>query len=658
MNRLKHIFAGLVAALLLANGQVRAETAVWSDNFESNAGNGWTTNNVWQIGVPTVGPAQAYSGSHCAAAGLKASPPSNVDSRLICTNYNGNNWLLVPAVNEYPRLRFWQWYNFVYAQGYVEIRLQSGNTNWQTISTTNFNFSGNSSGVWTRPSLDLSAFAGTNIQIAFHFTDSVSAPGWFVDDVAVVTGQPVFNNPEGFESGLGDWSVDKGTWEVGKPTSGPNQGHNGSLNCAATVLAGNYGNNVDSRLISPPFLVPATGNAALRYYQWYSFVYARGYVEINNGTIYSAGSTNSTVTTNQLFGSFNTNVYQLVGATVAGFSDPFYWNQTIGGWTNATEALGNLDDADGYHFEAGYAPLASIGIDNYIYNYNCTYRATILPNPLSVAATNYLQWQGMTWTNVTGLDQPVGYFATNYTYTYTTNTIVSFAQNNWQTISPTNQSLSGVALNSAGWTNAVLDLSPYANQTVQIAFHLQTGASGTAPGWYVDDISLSVAPLLNVPTNQVVSFGQKLTNTLTASNPLASGATFTFALASASTNVSLTGQGVLTWTNLTAPPGSYVIYLQATDNSSLRSATNSFTVTVQPLSAQLLLTPLLSGKNFNFSVQTPWTNSTWWIEAATNLSGGATNWLPLFTNTPGGTLLFTDLLSTNFPLRYYRAVFP
>jgi len=40
--------------------------------------------------------------------------------------------------------------------------------------------------------------------------------------------------------------------------------------------------------------------------------------------------------------------------------------------------------------------------------------------------------------------------------------------------------------------------------------------------------------------------------------------------------------------------------------------------------------------------------------------GTTPNWLPIFTNVnnPSGTLNFTDLLATNFPQRYYRAVQP
>jgi hypothetical protein len=61
---------------------------------------------------------------------------------------------------------------------------------------------------------------------------------------------------------------------------------------------------------------------------------------------------------------------------------------------------------------------------------------------------------------------------------------------------------------------------------------------------------------------------------------------------------------------------------------------------------------------FQFSFQTGWTNTTWRLEATTNLAKAS--WLPVFTNLigGGGTLSFTDLLATNFPLRFYRAVFP
>ena len=66
--------------------------------------------------------------------------------------------------------------------------------------------------------------------------------------------------------------MDAGTWEVGTPTSGPGSAYEGQ-NCAATVLAGNYSDGVDSRLIRHTwFTVPAKNqNPYLRFYHWLSY---------------------------------------------------------------------------------------------------------------------------------------------------------------------------------------------------------------------------------------------------------------------------------------------------------------------------------------------------------------------------------------------------
>ena len=79
----------------------------------------------------------------------------------------------------------------------------------------------------TEPSVDLSAYTGQSVRIAFYYQSGdnyySSGPGWFVDDVTLVTGAPVTltpNVPMGFEGGLGDWSVNNGLWQVGKPSNG------------------------------------------------------------------------------------------------------------------------------------------------------------------------------------------------------------------------------------------------------------------------------------------------------------------------------------------------------------------------------------------------------------------------------------------------------
>ena len=141
----------LAALLWLVVFVAQAEMTNWFDGFETGAGTNWTTNSVWKVGSPSTGPAvnsagyRTHSGSRCATTGLGGNAPSNADSRLVCMHYiNGQTYLTVPDASLYPRLRFWQWFDFVNAQGFVEVRQQNSTnwngTNWltwQTVSATN-----------------------------------------------------------------------------------------------------------------------------------------------------------------------------------------------------------------------------------------------------------------------------------------------------------------------------------------------------------------------------------------------------------------------------------------------------------------------------------------------------------------------------------------
>ncbi len=241
-------------------------------------GDWYADRGTWEVGEPTSGPGSAYSGQNCVATVLGGNYHNNVSSRLISPSF------VVPSAIENPRLRFWQWYSIVYGddQAFVQIRVGTGN--WQTISETYVNTGG---GIWTYPSIDLSAYSDSTVQIAFYFVSgnyNVSS-GWYVDDIAIITGPIVYNNPESWEMGLGDWYGDRGTWEVGEPTSGPGSAYSGQ-NCVATVLGGNYHGNVSSRLISPSFTLPGVSeNPALTFWHWYSIVYGddQAFVEIRVG---------------------------------------------------------------------------------------------------------------------------------------------------------------------------------------------------------------------------------------------------------------------------------------------------------------------------------------------------------------------------------------
>jgi hypothetical protein len=319
--------------------------------------------------------------------------------------------------------------------------------------------------------------------------------------------------------------------------------------------------------------------------------------------------------------------------------------------------MGNVNNGFSiFYFEAGNAPVAASG--------NFDYIGTIIPNPQSAAATNYLTWQAMRWTSQnpnTPNDNPYGYFATNYVTTYTTNsTIVTTSNSSWQAISPAILSVGGASISSGGWTNANLDLSAYTGQTIRLAFHFQSGLTGfgNAAGWYVDDLAVAGVPVLTVPTNLLSVLAGKVfvTTNYATLNPTNGTATFMRLAGPTNNSVLNPTNGVLTWTTTnTQPAGFYTNVIKLTDANGL-SATNHFVVTVLSAAPKLIFNPTNSlAKGFQFSFQTL-TNSTWRIETSSNL----TTWLSLQTIVVGtnGTLLFTDLLATNFPLRFYRAVLP
>lgn len=623
MNRSGNMFFCLYAMLLLVAGNGRAETVFWSDNFDNaGAGSRWTSSSVWRIGSPTIGPAinsagyRTHSGANCATTGLTANYPYNADVRLVCINYNGASSFVVPSADEFPRLRFWHWFNFVNALGYVEISTNAGSS-WQQISPNYLDMS--SSGVWSPPFLDLSPFAGQSVQIAFHFTSGSgggTAPGWYVDDVEVVTDEPVFNNPEGFESGLGDWSVDSGTWEIGKPTAGPSKAHGGT-NCAASVLSGKYGPNVDSRLISPPFPVPSN-SPALRFWHWYNFPTvsdALGYVEVTTGA----------------------NSWQQVS--------PLYIHGNTGSaWTNVSidlSAYAGQTVQAAFHFTSLNGGSAGKGwyVDD----------VSLMAAPVVTVPDTQTIYAGQTLT--------VTYSATNSflpdsTFTFS---LPSPSTNFWITtdgvLTWTNTGIKNGVLT---WTNN--SVSPGTNFiSVKVSDNSAPPLSSTNSFELV--FLPPLPPTLTVPTNQTIYVGQTFTVTNSATNTVLPNATYTFKLPSPSTNVWITANGVLAWTNTAVPPGTNLVSVKVTDNSvPPLSATNSFKVIVTP-SPPVLTNLLTSSHSFQFSFHTL-SNTTWRIDASTNLNA-ATNWLPIFTNTAdtSGTLQFTDLLATNYPWRFYRAVF-
>lgn len=263
----------LLAAVLTAGGGAVASDATiihWYEDFDSpDWANFFHTDfGVWAVAPPTAGPGATTSAPNCAATNPGGNYHDGVTTRLI-----RHVRFVVPTSSENPRLRFWHWYNFSSSDsGWVEVRTVGGE--WTRISDVYSNYSS----VWTYASIDLSGFAGEEIELSFHFTSrnygggsQDVAQGWYVDDVALISGTMTFPALEDFEEGLGSWRATRGVWQVGVPESGPYSAHSGEQ-VAATVLRGNYYDYQDSRLVSPSFVVPAPSEEPwLRFWHWYNF---------------------------------------------------------------------------------------------------------------------------------------------------------------------------------------------------------------------------------------------------------------------------------------------------------------------------------------------------------------------------------------------------
>jgi hypothetical protein len=339
----KLLFAMIaVIASLTANSQQKG--VLWSEDFEGD----WTVNwhvdaGTWEVGVPASGPGAAHGGQKLAATVLAGNYAEPVSSRLI-----RHTSFVVPAASENPRLRFWYWFSFAAGDG-GQVQIKVNNGEWESISNTLDNYGSNA---WSYGSIDLSTYAGSSVQIGFYFYSNNSgggsndvSSGWYIDDIALITGPYTLNNPETFESGFGDWSVDEGSWEVGIPTIGPATSHSGQ-NCAGTYLSGSYQEPAASRLVSPPFVVPSTStDPAIRFWHWFSFADGDGgevQITTDGGKNWESISSQFINTSSGIWTPFHIYLSPFMNKEVQiGF---FFYSNNYGGGSNDVSSGWYIDD--------------------------------------------------------------------------------------------------------------------------------------------------------------------------------------------------------------------------------------------------------------------------------------------------------------------------
>jgi hypothetical protein len=194
----------------------------------------------------------------------------------------------------------------------------------------------------------------------------------------------------------------------------------------------------------------------------------------------------------------------------------------------------------------------------------------------------------------------------------------------------------GVTTNALGkFTFIVTDASGF-SLTNSIGIHITTAS---APA--------NTAPILTAISNRTVNVGATVNFTNTATD--AEGGVLTYTLPFAPTNATLGAtSGILNW----RPSVSYAnstnpFAVVVTDNGNL-SATQNFSVIVNPLAAPSVASLSLSGTQLNFTV-TGQVGPDYALQTSSNL----TTWNTLFiTNSPPATFNWSDTNSD--PLRFYR----
>lgn len=551
------------AIILLGPASALAQTYL-STNFENFTianWQGWSADQgIWQVGTPTGagGPSAAHSGTKCAATDLAGGYPLNTDSRLVSPAVN----LGFVSSGRSIQLGFWQWKDYAYGDAYhassygsVEIRTKSGST-WGPWSGVSRTINGSTTG-WSYSSIDLTAFAGKQIQVAFHqFGGGHEAQGWFLDDISIAqVADMAFGLTVNFDnfsaSSWAGWSADNGVWQVGNPTAGPASAHDGTQ-CACTGFVNNCPVSTDSYLSSPAVTLPTVSSGTsivLGFWESLSFSYGDAYHAPSYGTVAVS------VWSGTAWGA-----WQDVTATIVGTSD---------GWSYSAvdlTAFAGKRIQFAFHLVAGGFRNLGWFIDDVSLT---TSGDQALNKTVTFEDFTSTNWQG--WSTDNGIWQvaTVGAFdgkqcaGTDVSGSYPTNSQSRLISRPFTLPAiPSGQSISlgffqwfqyaaGDAYHSASygdvevsvwngtaygdwtqistqytgssnWSFALLDLTPYAGKRLKVAFH-HNGGGHSAAGWYLDDITIVLPnPIVKTlspttgPAGTTVIFSGSFLNSATA----------------------------------------------------------------------------------------------------------------------------------------------
>ena len=465
----------------------------WSDGFESGGTDWDITGGVWAIGAPTAsdGPLP-FEGTNVAGTVLGGDYGPNSDAWLISPELD------VPAAKEHPRFAFRYWFELAPGDtGYVNVRTEGGS--WQQVFTITQSGDGN----WHNVVIPLDAYADQKVQFGFRlFTDSAAnAAGFYVDDTRFLTGDIGMGNCENFENGWDQWSDYSGVWDIGKPPADDGPSALEGTELAGTILSGDYESNQDAWLVSPEIAVPkAAQEPRFGFDYWYDL--AAGdtgytYIRVNHGPWQSLAQVNQggddswrhlsiplnayadeTVELGFRFfsdsaatagGYYIDDVRFETGAPVVNTNEGFEdgWD----GWSayNGVWAVGKPTAANGPSPHGGKAVAGTILSGDYPINGDAWLVSPRIAVPESATHAKASYWY---WYDLAASD-------TAYAY-------IRVDGGPWQNV----DTLSAMADDT--WRQHQLDLSSYVNHTIELGFRLFSDSSAVAPGFYIDDVTLSL----------------------------------------------------------------------------------------------------------------------------------------------------------------------
>ena len=469
---------------------------------------GWSVDNgLWEVGTPTAGPSECYISDQCAGVVLDGNYPTNIDSRLISPA------LVLPSVagNEEIHLRYQQWFSYGSAAGgQVQVSVWNGSTwsEWEDKGTSIIN----SSGDWSLKDVDLTAYAGESIRLAFYHSADILTPstGWYVDAIGIVSLTPYAELPGDFESGWDNhWGADRGAWQVGDATDGPGACFNGAR-CAGTVLGGNYPVRTDSRLISPTLSLPSVAGAMevhLRFQQWFSYGSAAGgrvQVSVWDGSTWGAWVDEGASIENHS-GDWSLKDIDLTAYAGETVRLAFYHTADIltpskGWYVDAIEIISVTPIFVG-DFESGWDAFwsadrgvwqigaATAGPGACFAGSQCA--GTVLGGKYPVRTDSRLISPTLTLPTVNGSVNVHLLFQQWYSYGSAAGARVQVSVwdgTTWGDWIDVGGSVSG---SSGGWSEGDVDLTIYAGETVRLAFYHTADILTPSSGWYVDDIDIA-----------------------------------------------------------------------------------------------------------------------------------------------------------------------